>query len=333
MGTWHGKSVFLTRSLTFCVVHSLVSLLLCRDTAGSECPAPNRILFAYPDGDKLEVHYEYDPFRTNINVIDKFLTKVIDRDDVVCEWEVRAKEGHHAEVSFPVLDMQAATASKSADCLKIYDGEDEDGRMLAELCGADIPAEMYDSSDRSLFIVFTQGEREGSRSLVLHYKARPRSKAFIIKIAGIVSGVIAAVVICFLAYKFSHSCRPCRKHCCPDSAAEDGRDQRELRPLTPLTLVPPSMASCREDNLRNQELAAQHTDRRDGGGELNGTRPRVAGSENAGDGVRNSHRHGAPYALSPGEDSDSEEIQLPPADVMPPSYDSIFGEGDYSPRK
>ncbi|KAK7484380.1 hypothetical protein BaRGS_00024385, partial [Batillaria attramentaria] len=264
---------------------------------GTECPVSTPTLYAYPEGDVLNFSYDYDPFRTNIGIVDNMKLKVTG--------------AVHAFVCFA--------------------GSDEHGTVIAELCGKDTPAETYDASDRSLYLVFKQGEVEGHRHFELHYKAKPRSKAFIIKIAGIVSGVIAALVICFLVYKFSHSCRPCRKKCCPDDQADDTRNARELRPLTPETLVPPSVVNAREDNLRNEELAAGDTGR----SEVNGSGARVNGSQISDSrGPRNAAVASAPLRLDiTDEVVDDEEIHSPAPDEPPPSYDEIFGDTENNVRK
>lgn len=142
-------------------------------------------------------------------------------------------------------------------------------------------------------------------------------KDLIIKIAGIVSGCVAALGITFLACKFTRSCRHCRKRCCPQQfAEEEAPTQRELHPLTPLTLVPPSVSDAREDNFRNEEQAFPQSG---------------VPSHNVDRNERNlparQTSRPQPLALAGGETGEEDQLSLPP-DEPPPSYDSIFGETD-----
>lgn len=332
MGARHRRRVVLTPIYyVFTVVFYSV---IVREVSGRrDCPVSSgSILYAYPDAGTLKLKYEYNPIRTDIKLLDDLLNKVIDDDDVECRWEVRAKEGHHAEVSFSVFGLQTGEGSQQGDCVKIYDGQDDDGTLLAELCGNASPANKYDASDRSLFIVYTQGTKPGHRYFDLVYKATPRSKEYIIKIAGIASGVVAAIVICFLVYKFSHSCRPCRKRCCADQTTNHTVNQRELRPLAPQNFVPPSVADGRGDNFRNDGSSMQQTvldNSSRGRSELNG-----AGRNGAHTGGGAGNVTPGPISLpGPNEGIDDEEIQSPGPDEPPPSYDSIFGDEENVQRK
>ena len=50
----------------------------------------------------------------------RFLTN---DDEVICDWEIRAKESHYASISFDVFQLSEQSRSKHGDCLSIYDGE------------------------------------------------------------------------------------------------------------------------------------------------------------------------------------------------------------------
>lgn len=149
----------------------------------------------------------------------------------------------------------------------------------------------------------------------------PGPKDLIIKIAGIVSGCVAAIGIVFLACKFTRSCHVCRKRCCPQQfTEEEAPSQRELRPLTPVALVPPSVTDAREDNFRNEERAIHQSGVSSRDAERN-ERNLLAARQTG---------QGQPLSSVGGEAGDDDQLSLPP-DEAPPSYDSIFGEtGDGS---
>ncbi|KAK7091438.1 hypothetical protein V1264_009118 [Littorina saxatilis] len=273
-----------------------------------KCPVMESTLYAYADSDLFVFDYTYDPLKTNIDLIDKFLTKDV---DVECAWEVRAKGNHYAAVSFEEFQLSEGSSSKHGDVLYIYDGQSREAPLLAELdANVELKESYRSSKDRYLYVVFRQGERTGRRYFHMKYEAVTRSKTFIIKIAAIVSSTVAALGIIFLVFKFSGNCGICRKRCCPDEeVGNEVRSERELRPLTQLTRVPPSAPSSAEDNLRNEAVAA-------------GMGGNNAGRNNAGVAARPQ-----PLTITGGEYEDDGQL-TPPPDEPPPSYDDIFGHLD-----
>lgn len=286
------------------VIITLLTLLLlevCGVSSHEKCPVTTGTLYAYPEGDTISFHDNFNPiFQTKIDSIDDLLF-----DDVRCTWEVRAKNDHLASVAITDLHLLSSVGSKEGDCLKIYDGSSQDGVLLASLCGDDTPSESYTSSeDRFLYVVYTRGKRTGSRHFKLTFKALARSKEFIIKIAIIASGSIAVVAVTFLLFKFTRCCLPCRKRCCPAREAEP--PQRELRPLNSVVVTPLATVNGVDETSRSQMRTA--------------------------DGLTSEARQvNLPPILALSvenvpEPEDDEQSPFP--DELPPSYDSIFGRGE-----
>lgn len=262
------------------------------------CPVRNSMLYAYVDGGKYRFRYDFDPFiKTNIDLLDRLLTS---DKEVICDWVVRTKEDHTAVVHIEEFQLKASEGNRHGDCVRIYDGKTSEDKLLGELCGGDIsPTEVrrYNGTSRYMFVVYLQGEVTGQRSFSIYYIAEPQTKELILKIAGIVSGSVAAAAIVFLIFKFSHGCRPCRRRCCPDETEEEGMTQRELRPLAPVVAAPAVASGNRE------------------GGDVPGSGSRAVAAREANlPGVEE-------------EEEDDGELSIPP-DEPPPSYDSIFGLAD-----
>ncbi|KAL8575987.1 hypothetical protein ACOMHN_052005 [Nucella lapillus] len=271
------------------IVVFLVGVKLVEVSGEKNCPVPGFMLYAYTDGERYRFRYDFDPLiETSIDIVDQLFQK-----EVVCDWAVRAKDDHTAIVQIEDFRLTTATGKRHGDCLRIYDGKTAQDKLVGELCGGDIsPNEVrrYNATGRYMFVVYLQGEVTGVRSFNLYYLAAPKTKAMVLKIAGIVCGSVAAAAVIFLIFKFTHSCRPCRHRFCPNQPLEEGRTQRELRPLSPV-VVPP---------------AGSH-----GAGPRGGEATVVVGQ-------------GTPHD---GGDGDDGELSIP-ADEPPPSYDSIFCTGD-----
>ncbi|XP_076457044.1 uncharacterized protein LOC143291196 [Babylonia areolata] len=269
-------------------------------TADKNCPVVSSMLYAYVDESRYEFSYTFDPIiKTNIDLLDRLFTS---DDEVICDWVVRAKADHTARVLIEDFRLTPASRTRDGDCLRVYDGKTSEGKLLEKLCGGDITPEAvkaYSGSDRYLYLEYTQGEITGERSFVIVYTAEPDSKELLIKIAAIVCGSVVAVAIVFLAFKFTHYCRPCRKRCCPNQPMEGGMPQRELRPLSPDVLAPPSGGGggARADtNVPQRGAAQRHPPQAEGG--------------------------------RPGGEGEEEGEDWLPVDEAPPSYDSIFGSSE-----
>ncbi|KAH9508242.1 hypothetical protein Btru_050593 [Bulinus truncatus] len=230
-----------------------------------------------------------------------------------CTWLIKASDKNEVvTLHFPAFFLKNSTKSKDGDCLKIYDGNSDDSPVLDKLC--DKMPHSYTSTQPVLRVEYQRGEVQGDRSFTMSFTSKEvLTSEKIIRIAGIIGAVLAAVGLTFVVLRATKCCS-CLRNKDNDHSDERNNSMRETTRLTTFG------SQDAEDGNRG-----------------NGSNP----SQTAAGAVPQSVSQpgGAENIPDPTEGSDSDS--LPDVNELPPSYESLYlnelGEEitppNYSPPK
>ncbi|XP_076437730.1 uncharacterized protein LOC143276942 isoform X2 [Babylonia areolata] len=270
--------------------------------------------------------YIYDPLSSSWHSDNGVsITKV----RAVCDWEVRADRADHTLwVTVTLSAPSMAYSLLPGDCWTVHDGSSSSFARLGRECeGMGMEEVRYNSSGRSLYLVFTQGEKTGRRTIQFRYRVvRPdTAEVSVQRVAGIVSGVIAALGVFFLLLKFTRCCRPCCKKCCPQCVADTGTTGEQVEEEGAVF----SSTQRLHDHDRRPATPTAPPPERDGFHSLVSTTrrfPSTTWEENPG--FEPSTAPGPPLPPPPPGGCGGNDANPLPAfpPEPPPAYESIFGE-------
>ncbi|XP_005088870.2 uncharacterized protein LOC101855683 [Aplysia californica] len=138
---------------------------------------------------------------------DKYKEYVTSDKGEICRWIITASDKDEVvKISFPSYKLKVTNdGDKVPDCVMIYDGPSREADILAEIC--DGAPDEYESSGREMFVVYQRGDVEGTRSFTLKYSSKEvLTKEKIIRIAGGVGGVLAAVGLTYVVFRATRCC-------------------------------------------------------------------------------------------------------------------------------
>ncbi|XP_076437732.1 uncharacterized protein LOC143276942 isoform X3 [Babylonia areolata] len=118
--------------------------------------------------------YIYDPLSSSWHSDNGVsITKV----RAVCDWEVRADRADHTLwVTVTLSAPSMAYSLLPGDCWTVHDGSSSSFARLGRECeGMGMEEVRYNSSGRSLYLVFTQGEKTGRRTIQFRHCRGVRS--------------------------------------------------------------------------------------------------------------------------------------------------------------
>ncbi|KAI8776738.1 uncharacterized protein LOC106072225 [Biomphalaria glabrata] len=259
------------------------------------CRSPVTELFAYHNPTVYQMNDSVIPFLTS----DKgeectFLISASDKNEIVT-------------LSFPIFSL------KSDDCLEIFDGKAENSQSLDELCDKN-PKPAYTSSQQVLRVVYKRGEESGKRKLSMMYSSQKYiSNEKIIRIAGIIGAVLAAIGLTFVILRATRCCSCIRNK---NTNGDHHERVSSVRETTRLTTI-----GSDEVEESTRTVVVNPTD----------PNPSVTPENDNQTPGNNQSAH------PEGSDSDS----LPDVNELPPSYESLYlnelGEAidppNYSPPK
>ncbi|KAL8578392.1 hypothetical protein ACOMHN_014891 [Nucella lapillus] len=176
--------------------------------------------------------------------------------EVVCQWTATTREPHHTiAVTLRMTSPHKINGGlHSGDCWTVYDGDSKSSTWLGEACeGGRFSEKKFESSGKSLFLVFTQGAKTGFRSFQFKYKSISHVDDVIKKTAVISSAVVASAGVVFLALRLTHCCRSCRQRWCPQcSDKRREEDEEEGGGGGRLSAAPQRELVCLNPQIRNE---------------------------------------------------------------------------------